>query len=189
MSNVGFLAVLLIAIGLSADCFSVALSGSIFRKTVSFVQILRVSSSFGAFQAVMPILGWLAGRTTVEFVSDYDHWLAFALLTFIGGRMVWESFHSKERRSEAIDMTKGLPLLILSVATSIDALVVGLSFAFLKTNMVLASTTIGIVAFIVTTIGFTVGKRVGRLMGKRAEAVGGAILIGIGIRIVLEHLL
>ena len=125
----------------------------------------------------------------VDLISDYDHWLAFSLLALVGSRMVWESFRSKERRSEITDVTKVLSLLILSVATSIDALAVGLSFAFLKTNMVLASTTIGVVAFIVTTIGFIVGKKAGSLMGKRAEAIGGVILIGIGVRIILEHIL
>ncbi len=103
--------------------------------------------------------------------------------------MVGESFHNQERRSEITDLTKAVSLLILSVATSIDALALGLSFAFLKTNIVLASTTIGIVAFIATTVGLTVGKKVGSLMGKRAEAIGGVILIGIGVRIVLEHML
>jgi putative Mn2+ efflux pump MntP len=182
-------AILLIALALSADCFAVALSSNISGKTLSFLQIVRVSLSFGAFQAIMPVLGWLAGRTIVDLIADYDHWLAFILLAVVGSRMVWESFHNQERRSEITDVTKAVSLLILSVATSIDALALGLSFAFLKTNIVLASTTIGIVAFIVTTVGLTVGEKVGNLMGKRAEAIGGVILIGIGVRIVLEHIL
>lgn len=189
MSGVDFLSILLIAIGLSADCFAVALSGSISGRTFSFLQVLRVSLSFGAFQALMPVLGWLAGRTVVEFISDYDHWVAFALLAFVGSRMIWESFHDKDGRRENTDITKGLLLLTLSVATSIDALAVGLTFAFLKIDIILASSTIGIIAFIVTIIGFILGKKTGSLMGKRAEIVGGAILIGIGLRIILEHML
>ena len=184
-----FLAVLLIAIGLSADCFAVALSSSISRTTLSFLQIVRISLSFGVFQAIMPVLGWLVGRSIVDFIADYDHWLAFALLALVGSRMVWESFHKEERRSEITDITKAVSLLILSIATSIDALAVGLSLAFLKTKIVLASLTIGIVAFIITAIGLIVGKKVGNIVGKRAEAIGGLILIGIGTRIVWEHML
>ena len=137
----------------------------------------------------MPVLGWLAGNTIVEFISDYDHWLAFGLLGFVGGRMVWESFHSRDGKSTDRDVTKGLMLLTLSIATSIDALAVGLSFAFLKVNIVVATITIGITAFLVTTIGLIIGKKVGSLVGKRAECVGGVILIVIGLRILLEHML
>ena len=189
MFDFAFLPVLLIAIGLSGDCFAVALSGSISRKSLSFLQIFRVAFSFGAFQSFMPVIGWLAGRSFVNLISGYDHWIAFALLAFIGGRMVWGSFNSKNGHSNVADVTKGLSLLILSVATSIDALAVGLTFAFLNTSIVFGSVTIGIVAFVVTTIGFIIGKKAGGLMGKRAEMVGGTILIGIGIKIVLEHTL
>ena len=189
MSGVDFLSILLIAIGLSADCFAVALSGSIAQRTHSFWQVLRVSLSFGAFQAFMPVLGWSAGRTVVEFISDYDHWVAFALLAFVGSRMIWESFHDKDSRRENSDITRGFLLLTLSVATSIDALAVGLSFAFLEINIILAGSTIGTVALIVTVIGFMIGKKAGGLIGKRAEIIGGVILIGIGLKIILEHTL
>jgi putative Mn2+ efflux pump MntP len=189
MPNVDFLSILLIAVGLSADCFAVALSGSISRRTLSFLQVLRVSLSFGVFQAIMPILGWLAGRTIVDFVSDYDHWIAFGLLAFVGGRMVWESVRSKDGRRADTDISKGFLLLTLSVATSIDAFAVGLSFAFLEVNVLLASSTIGITALLVTTIGLILGKKAGTLIGKRAEIVGGVILLGIGLRILLEHML
>jgi len=189
MAYMDFLAILLIAVGLSADCFAVALSSSISRKTLPFVQIFRVSLFFGVFQAIMPVLGWLAGRTIVEFISDFDHWLAFALLALVGGRMIWESFHNTARRSEITDVTRLRSLLILSVATSIDALAVGLAFALLDTEIVAASVTIGTVAFVVTAIGLIVGKKAGSLMGRRAEAIGGIILIGIGVRMVLEHML
>ena len=135
----------------------------------------------------MPVLGWLAGNTIVEFISDYDHWLAFGLLGLIGGRMIWESFHSED--SKSTDVTKGFMLLTLSIATSIDALAVGLSFAFLKINIVMATVTIGITAFLITIIGLLLGKKVGGLVGKRAECIGGVILIGIGIKILLEHML
>ncbi|MDO8637234.1 MAG: manganese efflux pump MntP family protein [Dehalococcoidia bacterium] len=189
MSDLGFLPVLFIAFGLSGDCFAVALSGSISHKSLSFPQIFRVAFSFGAFQAFMPVLGWLAGRSVVNLISGYDHWIAFALLGFIGGKMVWDSIRGKEDYSSVTDVTKGVSILVLSVATSIDALAVGLTFAFLNTSIVFGSITIGVVAFVVTTIGFMIGKKAGGLIGKRAELVGGAILIGIGIKIVIEHTL
>jgi putative Mn2+ efflux pump MntP len=136
----------------------------------------------------MPVLGWLAGRTFVDFIGSFDHWLAFGLLGFVGGKMLWESFHP-EKEQKPTDVTKGLMLLTLSIATSIDALAVGLSFAFLKVNILTASLTIGITCFIITIIGFIAGKKAGEFIGKRAELIGGLILIGIGIRILLIHLL
>ncbi len=138
---------------------------------------------------MMPVLGWLAGRTVVEHIADYDHWLAFTLLALVGSRMVWESFHGKDEHQKSTDITKGFLLLILSVATSIDALAVGLTFAFLKTNIVIASSTIGVVAFAVTTFAFLIGRKVSGLVGKRAEKIGGIVLIGIGLKILLEHTL
>ncbi len=189
MDSIGFLSVLLIAVGLSADCFAVALSGSISMRTLSLLQVFRTSLSFGLFQALMPVLGWLAGQTVVDLVAQYDHWVAFVLLALVGGRMIWESFHSGEGRRENTEITKGLLLLTLSVATSIDALAVGLTFAFMEVDIVLASSTIGVVAFVATTIGFLLGRRAGKLVGRRAEAIGGMVLIGIGIRILLTHIL
>jgi len=158
-------------------------------KTVSRLQVLRASLSFGLFQALMPVLGWLAGQTLVEITADYDHWAAFILLAIVGGRMIWESFRTGETRSQNTDITKGIILLTLSVATSIDALVVGLSFAFLEISIITASLTIGIVAFVITAIGFLLGRKIGKLIGRRAEAIGGMILIGIGLRILLTHIL
>lgn len=184
----GFVYILGIAVGLSADCFAVAFSGSVSMKKVSFLQISRTSLSFGFFQALMPVLGWLIGRTVVDTIADYDHWLAFALLAFIGGKMIWESLRQKGEHSKSIDITTGVTLLTLSIATSIDALAVGLAFAFLEVNITLASVTIGVVAFMVTAIGFVAGRKAGKLMGKRAEAIGGLILIAIGLRILLTHL-
>jgi len=189
VSGVDFLSIFFIALGLSADCFAVALSGSIARSNFSFLQVFRVSLSFGAFQALMPVLGWLAGRTIVDYIAGYDHWLAFGLLLFVGGRMLWESFRDKDGQRKDTDITRGLLLLILSVATSIDALAVGLTFAFIKTSIIIASSTIGGVSFIVTALAFWLGRKASGLVGKRAEMVGGIVLIGIGVKILLEHML
>ncbi|OGO43630.1 MAG: hypothetical protein A2137_05515 [Chloroflexi bacterium RBG_16_58_8] len=150
---------------------------------------MRVALSFGLFQAFMTLVGWLAGRTVIGFISPYDHWLAFLLLAFVGGRMVWESFRDKDPGGKRTDITRWGLLLALSVATSLDALAVGLSFAFLKVNISLASLIIGLVALAVTGIGFALGKKLGAVVGKRAEVVGGAILIVIGLRILLENIL
>jgi putative Mn2+ efflux pump MntP len=182
------LSILLIALALSADCFAVALSGSIYIKTVSFAPILRTAVTFGAFQAVMPALGWLAGRTVVNFISGYDHWVAFALLALVGGRMIWESFRPSDSQKR-IDISKGLLLVTLAVATSIDALAVGLTFAFLEVNIIIACSIIGVVAFSVTIAGFTLGRKVSTWLGKYAEAIGGVILIAIGLRVLLTHIL
>jgi len=182
------LTILLIALALSADCFAVALSSSFHIKTTSFAPILRIALTFGAFQAIMPALGWMAGRTVVNFISAYDHWVAFVLLALIGGRMIWESFRPEGSRKQ-IDISKGILLVTLAVATSIDALAVGLSFAFLKVNIIIACSIIGAVAFVVTIAGFILGKKARTWLGKYAEAVGGVILIAIGIRILLTHIL
>ena len=184
-----FLSIFLIALGLAADCFVVALGGSISMRTLSFLQVFRVSLVFGIFQGLMPVLGWLAGQTVVGLIADYDHWLAFILLVLVGSRMIWESFRSKDGRSENADITKGFLLLTLSVATSIDALAVGLTFTFIKVNILVASSTIGVVAFVATVIGFLLGRKAGYLIGRRAEAIGGMVLIGIGVKIILEHIL
>lgn len=181
-----YLSVFLVALGLAADCFAVALSGSAAMISLSFRQIMRTALAFGAFQGLMPVLGWLLGRTIVGFVEGYDHWLAFALLAFIGGRMIWKSLRSgNEPRGN--DITRGMMLLILSVATSIDALAVGLTFAIEKIDIVLAALTIGIVAFVATVVGLLLGRRAGSIVGRRAEVIGGLVLIAIGLKIVIEH--
>ena len=146
--NNDFLSIIFIALGLSADCFAVALSGGISKKGYSRLQIFRVALSFGLFQALMPTLGWLAGKTIIEFIADFDHWVAFALLAFVGGKMLIESFRSEHDKNKETDITKGFMLFTLSIATSIDALAVGLSFAFLEVNIALASPTIGVVAWL-----------------------------------------
>lgn len=188
MSDTSFWSILIIALGLSADCFAVALSSSIATKHFVLLRFFRFPLAFGIFQALMVVLGWLAGRAIIDFISAYDHWVAFGLLVFIGGRMIWESFHEKSDE-KAKNYDGWFTLFALSIATSIDALAVGLSFAFLEVDIVTAGATIGITAFVITIIGQLIGSRVGVLAGKRAEIIGGVILIAIGIKILLEHLL
>ena len=179
----------IIALSLSVDCFAVSLSGGTSIKTLSVPQILRVSFSFGLFQAIMPALGWLAGRTIVELVANYDHWVVFGLLAAIGGKMIWEAIRSDNGRGKDIDITRGWLLLTLSLATSIDALAVGLSFAFLEVDIVLACSVIGVVAFLASITGFMLSKKLGELVGAKAGIIGGAVLIIIGFHILLSHIL
>ena len=135
----------------------------------------------------MPALGWLAGKTVVDAIATFDHWLAFGLLGIVGGKMIWESFKKAEERTG--DITRGWLLLTLAVATSIDALAAGLTFAFIQIDILVASLIIGAVSFAVTVVGFLLGRHVGKWLGKRAEMVGGLILLGIGVKILVEHLL
>ncbi len=137
----------------------------------------------------MPALGWLAGRTVVELVASYDHWVVFCLLTAIGGKMIWGAIRSDNTDKKDIDITKGWLLLTLSLATSIDALAVGLSFAFLDVDIVLACSIIGVVALLSSIAGFLLSKKLGELVGEKAEIIGGMVLIIIGLRILLSHIL
>ncbi|MBM3155966.1 MAG: manganese efflux pump [Chloroflexi bacterium] len=183
------LSIVLVAVGLSMDCLAVAIAGSISMQTISFRQLLRISFAFGLFQFGMLVGGWYAGQAVVEKVESYDHWVAFGLLLLVGGRMIWESFESEGKQHKARDITKGLALLTLAIATSIDSLGVGLSLAFVESRIWLAAIIVGCVAFLITGAGFFAGRRIGTWLGRWADLVGGLVLIGIGVRIILEHLL
>ncbi|MEI7637460.1 MAG: manganese efflux pump MntP family protein [Syntrophus sp. (in: bacteria)] len=181
-----FISILVIAIGLGMDAFSVAISIGAVNRKVSFARVLRLSTSFGLFQFFMPLAGWLGGMTVADYIAGYDHWIAFMLLIYVGGKMIHESFQHEEK-VHPNDPTKGLTLLILSVATSIDALAVGLSLAFLKMPILYPSMIIGVVAFIMTALGMLFGEKLGKICGKRVEVIGGIILIGIGVKILFDH--
>jgi len=176
-----------IAFALAMDAFAVAVGVSL--KEMTRRQAFRLAFLFGFFQFMMPILGWLAGQSLFRYIHAFDHWVAFGLLLFIGGRMAFESFRASEKAEKKVaDPTKGLSLFILSLATSIDALAVGLSFAALHLTILYPAIVIGITCFLITAIGTKVGPLLGQLIGKRAELAGGLILIGIGIKILVEHL-
>jgi putative Mn2+ efflux pump MntP len=182
-----FPSILVIAIGLGMDAFSVAIGVGANARAISFGPVFRLSFFFGLFQVLMPIAGWSAGVSVANYIAGYDHWIAFGLLALVGGKMIMDSFN-EEARGHAADPTKGLTLIILSVATSIDALAVGLSFAFLKISIFYPSIIIGIVAFLMTAIGMFFGEKLGKIVGKRVEILGGLILIGIGVKILIEHM-
>ena len=188
MNSVDTLSIFIIAIGLAIDCFAVSIGGSVTMRKVTPALMLRVALAFGAFQAGMTALGWLAGQTVVDLIESLDHWIAFGLLAFVGIRMIWESFR-KDSDGKTVDITKWLTLLVLSIFTSIDALAVGVSFAFLDVNLAYACAVIGGAAFVLSIAGLALGKKLGKIVGKHAEIIGGIILIGIGIRILLDHML
>jgi putative Mn2+ efflux pump MntP len=183
-----FLTIFLIALGLAMDAFAVALSGGFSAGKVTKRQTLRLAFHFGLFQFFMPILGWAAGLTVQNLIQAYDHWVAFALLAGIGGKMVYESFRQEKNEGRKPDITRGASLVLLSLATSIDALAVGLSLSLLRVRILYPSTVIGVVCFALTALGFAFGSRLGRLLGRRMELLGGMVLIGIGVRILIEHL-
>ena len=183
------LTLVLTAFGLSADCFAVAVGGSIALRAPTRTQIARTAFAFGFAQFVMPLLGWVAGREFVDVVSKYDHWVAFGLLGAVGLHMLRESASGGDGPQPSGDITRGARLIVLAVATSIDALAIGLTFAFLQVDIVLASSVIGAIAFLVTAAGFSIGARLGTLAGRRAQFAGGLILIAIGVKTVLEHTL
>ena len=177
-----------IAVALAMDAFAVALAAGAVLNPLTRGHLFRLGFHFGLFQALMPIGGWLIGMTVQKWIAAYDHWIAFGLLAFVGGRMIVEAFnHEKE---EAVsDPTRGLTMIMLSVATSIDALAVGLSLAMLGVSVWLPAAVIGIVAGVLTVFGMLLGRRLGDNWGKRVEVCGGLVLCAIGLKILLEHTL
>lgn len=170
------------------DALSVAVGIGAAARTLAPGAVLRLAGSFGLFQFAMPLAGWLAGRTVAGYIGRYDHWVAFLLLAVAGGKMIWESFRHETKRAPSNDPTRGMTLLVLSVATSIDALAVGLSLAFLRAPIVHASIVIGIVCFLMTVAGMVFGRKLGEFFGRKAELVGGLVLLGIGTKILWDHL-
>lgn len=178
-----------VALALAMDCFAVSLGISVAARGLALNKALRLGVFFGCFQFGMAVGGWFAGENVVRFIRDFDHWIAFGLLAFIGGKMIYESFEkSDEEKGARADETSGLRLLLLSIATSIDSLSVGFSLGVLGTAIFLPSVVIGAVSFLMTLIGARLGPIADRVVGKRAELLGGLILIAIGIRVLVEHL-
>lgn len=178
--------IIVIAVGLAMDAFAVSIvSGSAYRQ-LKVKHTLRMAVFFGSFQAIMPLLGSLAGVTVRTYIGAYDHWVAFLLLSAVGSKMIYESF--KIKTEQVLDPSSVVILLILSVATSIDALAVGLSLPFLRVSLVEAVVVIGLVTFILSYLGAHIGRKVGHFFENRIEAAGGLILIGLGLKILLEHL-
>jgi putative Mn2+ efflux pump MntP len=183
-----FFDILFLAVGLAMDAFAVSVSAGVKKEIRSFRPVFRLSFHFGLFQFMMPIIGWLVGFYIQSYIENFDHWIAFGLLAFIGGRMIYSSL-DKDNDTAKNNPSKGMNLIILSVATSIDALAVGFSLAIVKVDIWYPSLLIGIITAIISLIGLEVGYRLGLKFGKKMEIAGGVVLILIGLKILLEHLL
>ena len=179
---------ILIAFGLAMDAFAVSLASGCAIKRLKVGHALRIALFFGAFQAIMPILGWLAGLSLRDALSQWDHWIAFVLLALIGSKMIYESFKLESDKKQINPLQLGV-LLMLALATSIDALAVGVTFAFLQIAIVTPVLIIGLITFGTSFVGVFVGDRVGHLFESKLELIAGLILIAIGTKILLEHLL
>ncbi len=178
-----------VALGLAMDALAVALATGLALGEVSARQTFRLAFHFGLFQFLMPVIGWMAGLTIERWIAGYDHWLAFGLLAAIGGKMIYESLTAMADARDRRDPTRGMSLVVLSIATSVDALAVGISLGVLHVRIWYPAVVIGIVACALTAAGMHAGRRLGAAFGRRMEIVGGLVLIGIGVKILLSHVL
>jgi len=178
---------LAVAVALAMDAFAVAVVAGLTLVPLRTRHVCRMAFSFGLFQALMPLAGWAVGSAVHRHVAAWDHWVAFGLLAFVGAKMVLAGFRGHDAERGAHDPTVGWNLFLLSIATSVDALAVGLSLAMLGTRILFPALVIGVVAAGLTAIGMTLGRRIGALWGRRVEVLGGLVLVAIGIRIVVEH--
>ncbi len=184
----GLITIIIIALALAMDAFAISIvSGAAYRR-LKVKHALRMAVSFGAFQAFMPLIGSLAGLTIKEHIADYDHWVAFGLLAAVGGKMIYESFKIKPLRKN-FNPSNIVVLLLLSVATSIDALAVGITISLLKVSITMAVVIIGLITFALSYLGVYIGKKVGHFFENKIQAIGGLVLIVLGIKILIEHLI
>ncbi len=182
----GILELLLLSIGLGMDAFAVSVCKGISMKKMNWKKAIIIGLYFGGFQALMPVIGYYLGSAFENLITSIDHWIAFMLLGIIGGKMIKDSFGDESENCN--DDVSFKTMFVLAVATSIDALAVGITFAFLNVNLILAITLIGIITFVLSVIGTKIGNRFGDAYQRNAELVGGGILILLGLKILLEHL-
>lgn len=183
----GLFEILLISVGLAMDAFAVSICAGTNELTVGKRPTFRLSFHFGLFQFMMPVIGWFLGKGIYKYIEVYDHWVVLGLLSFVGIKMIMSGFDKNDKAKKG-DLSKGVNLVILSFATSVDALAVGISFAVLKTGIWFPSIIIGIVTATLSVIGVQLGNKLGTRFGKKMEMLGGIILILIGIRILIEHI-
>lgn len=180
----------LIAVGLSMDAFAVALCKGLCMRRIRYGQALVIALFFGGFQGLMPAIGWLLGTQFADLITPVDHWIAFVLLAYIGGKMIWDALH-EDHEGEACDVEERLDLkelLLMAIATSIDALAVGITFAFLQVQIVSAAASIAAITFVLSFVGVAVGNKFGNRFQDKAQLAGGVVLVCIGLKILLEHL-
>lgn len=185
----GIIELLLIAVGLSMDAFAVSVCKGLNMTKLRIKNALVIGLFFGGFQALMPLIGWFLGSRFESYIVSIDHWIAFGLLAFIGGQMVWEALKEGEHKQESADELRLKQLFMLAVATSIDALAVGITFALLDgVSIWISILLIGCITFAISVAGVLVGFKFGSKYEKGAQIMGGIILVGLGIKILLEHL-
>jgi len=177
--------ILLVGIGLSMDAFAVSVCKGLSLGRIRAKHVLIAGVWFGGFQALMPIAGFYLGGLFLEYIVEFDHWVAFALLAFIGGEMIKGSFDNEEERNASMGVKE---MFLLAIATSIDALAVGISLACLNVNIWISASVIGITTFVLSAIGVLMGSFFGARYQKKAKLLGGIVLVGIGIKILLEGL-
>ena len=180
--------IVLIAVSLSMDAFAVSVSNGIALRTISTKDSMRTGIFFGVFQFLMPVIGWILGTSVKSYIEAIDHWVAFGLLLIIGGGMIKEALSCDEEECSCEVSLSSKKLALQAVATSIDALAVGISFAVLDVNVLFASAVIGVICFVVSFTGCKVGKTIGHIEQEKAEIAGGIVLILIGFKILVEHL-
>ena len=181
-----FFTLVLLAIGLCFDTFAVSVSCGLTINRIVFLKATRFALVMAFFQGLNPLIGWFAGIGVVKYIRDYDHWIAFTLLFIIGIRMIFESYKKVEKRN--FNPTRFSTMIILALATSIDALIVGVSLAFTSVNIYWACFIIGVVTFIASMLGILFGKKTGERFSKKLEVAGGLVLIIIGVKILIDHL-
>ena len=184
----GIVELLLIAVGLAMDAFAVSICKGLAMRRVHYGHAFVIALAFGLFQALMPLLGWLLGSSFQAFIEPFDHWIAFGLLAAIGVKMIWDAFHEEPNACPEEEQLDYRELFVLAIATSIDALAVGVSFALLSVNIWVAITVIGVVTFGLSFIGVVIGNHFGLRFERTATIIGGIVLIVIGLRILLEGL-
>jgi len=180
----------LIAVGLSMDAFAVALCKGLCMRKINYAHAAVIALFFGGFQGGMPLIGWFLGKQFEQYITPVDHWIAFVLLGYIGGKMIWDAFHDSDEGS-ACDLDDRLnlkELFLMAIATSIDALAVGITFAFLQVQIMPAVASIGLITFGLSFAGVIIGNKFGNRFQNKAQLAGGAVLIIIGCKILLEHL-
>jgi len=181
--------VILIAVGLAMDAFAVSVVSGCFYKELKIGHVVRMAFFFGAFQAFMPLIGYAAGQTVADYITHIDHWVAFALLGAIGGKMIYEGTKFEQVEKKAQDPASLMVVLMLSVATSIDALAVGITLSLVTHSIARAVTAIGVITFLLSWAGVEFGRRTRRFVENKIEIAGGLILLAIGLKILLTHLL
>ena len=186
----GFFEIFMIGVGLSMDAFAASVCKGLNMRRMNIKNMLVIGLFFGGFQALMPAVGWVLGKQIENYITSVDHWVAFALLVFIGGKMIYDVFEDKgeDDYGEKTDRVDVKEIFTLAIATSIDALAVGISFAFLQVDIVKAASVIGITTFLLSAAGVAVGNIFGAKYEKKATLAGGIILVLIGLKILLEHM-